>query len=81
MAAEQLRQQCLALAQRHAAQVVAVEIDEVEGIEMEAAAGAFGQRVLQAGKARNALLVERHHLAIDDRLLDRQLRELLGRSP
>src|SRR5262245_59088747 len=51
----------------------AVEIEKVEGVEDQPVAGALRQRVLQQREAGDALVVERNDLAVDDRLLARQL--------
>src|SRR5918994_5898435 len=43
-------------------------MQEIEGVEVELVAGAFGQRVLQKSEAADALGVEHDDLAIDNSL-------------
>ena len=69
---QQLGQRRLARAERRLAQVEAVEIEQVEGIEQHVAAAAL-QRVDQHGEARHAGRRLHHHLAVDDRDLGRHL--------
>ena len=75
MTGEQLREQSLALDERRAAQIPAVEMDEIEGVEDELVAGAFRQRVLQQGEAADPLVIEHDDLAVDDRFAAGQLGE------
>ena len=51
MPGKQLREQRLAFEKRRLAQIPAIEVEQVEGVEDELVAGAFRQRVLQ--QARN----------------------------
>ncbi len=81
-AGEQLREQRLAPDERRLPQIPAVQMKQVEGIEMQLVAGALGQRILQQGEAADALGVEHDNLAVDDRIATRQFaRKACGRSP
>ena len=74
--AEELRQQALALEQRRTAQVVAVEVQQIEEEEMKTAT-VLAQRFLQRLEARSPALVEHDRLTVEERGVERQLRERL----
>src|SRR5204862_3328873 len=75
--ADQRMQQALALAERDTAQVVAVEVHQVESEERDAGGGdarlAKPHTPLQRAEAGAALRVERDDLAVDDGLLRRDV--------
>ena len=75
---QKLGQRRLARAERRLAQVEAVEIEQVEGIEQHVAAAAL-QRLDQHGEARHAGRRLHHHLAVDDRDLGRHLGQRAAR--
>lgn len=68
-ACEQLPQPRLALDQRRAAQVVAVEIEKVEKIEDEAVGAAFAEVGLEGAEIRRAAAGFHHHLAVEYRFV------------
>ena len=79
LAGEELGERRLAVEERRAAQVVAVEVEQVEGEVDEVVAGGLGQRVLERLEAGGAVGLQHHHLAVEDRLLARAaLRGLAG---
>src|SRR5262249_47309858 len=56
---------CLAVLEPAAAEVVAVKVQQIEGIVVQLAGGARGrQSILQRAEVAHALLVDRHHLAV-----------------
>ena len=65
---KKILQPALALDQRLALQIGSVGMQQIEGEEDEVFRLLFRQRCLQRGKIRHAMLVERHDLAIDDRI-------------
>ena len=75
--AQQLGQNALALEQRRARQIRAVEMQQVEQVVAEAVAAAFAQVGLQVGEARRSLLGLHHHLAVEKGGDDRQRFERL----
>ncbi len=75
---EQPGKRLLASFQRHVAQIVSVEVEEIEGEVDEAARRLVGQGLLQCGEVADALVVEHHDLAVDDRLAAGQGTEALG---
>src|SRR5206468_6039916 len=64
--------------QRHTTQVVAVDVEKIEGVEDDLLFMAFTERILQAGEIRNAGCIFDQRLAIDERGIERQRRELVG---
>ena len=78
---EQPLEGALALDQRHRAQVVAVQMEEVEGEEDQLVRAPLGERVLQGGEARDAPLVLHHDLAVDQRLLAGQSSKASASTP
>ena len=75
---KQSLERALALHERHRAKVVAVQIRQIEGEKDQLLRPPRGQGILQGGKARDALLVLDHDLAVDQRLLAAQTLEDLG---
>ena len=67
-----LGERLLALLQRKAGEIEAVEIEQIEGEEHEIVGRARGDPVLQIGKIRRAVGRQRDQLAIDQRAGDRQ---------
>ena len=65
LAGEQLRQSLLAHHQRRRAQIVAVEMQQIEGVVDETVDAAFAQVGLQQREIRRAVLVLDHQLAVD----------------
>ena len=70
-------QQLLARQQRRAREIVAIEMQEVEGVEHEIVAARF-QLLLEGAEARMALRILDHDLAVDQRLPRRQCRQRRG---
>ncbi len=70
--ADQPLQRRLAGDQRRLAQVVAVEMEEVESVEKEAVRPPLAEIGLKGGKIRRACGVLDDELAVDQRLADRQ---------
>ncbi len=78
---EQRAERPLALVQRHAREIVAVEVEQIEGEAGELVSPAFGERVLKGGEARDPVRVLDHDLAVDQRVLTGERRERLGEQP
>ena len=66
-------EQGLAFDQRRSGEIVAVEVEEVEGVEDHALGPAGLQGLLQAGEDRHPGFVLDHHLAVDQRRAELQL--------
>ena len=71
--ADDLFQQFLALDQRNVAQIVAVEMKQVEDVEAKAITAALAEIGLQRGKIRCAGDRLDHELAVDQRRADREI--------
>ena len=78
VAGEQLVQRLLAGEERRLAEVVAVEVEEVEGEVDEVVLPVLGEGVLEGLEAGGAVRLQDHHLAVEDRLDHRELLGLAG---
>ncbi len=72
---DQALQRLLAVVQPAAAQIPAVQEQQVEQIQIKAVIPAAGERVLQLGKTGNPVVAQRHKLAVEHRVLRRRLGE------
>ncbi len=75
---EQIGQFPLARPQRQRAQVGAVAVQQVEGVEGQLACAAAGQRILQRRERASPLPVERHQFAVEHEVSGRQRCDRLG---
>src|SRR5579859_7923951 len=68
-ALDELVQHCLAVDQRSATEVIAIEVEEIEGKESKPSLIVGAERLLERSETRMSLVVEHHHLAIEGELL------------
>src|SRR4051794_32671319 len=76
-AAEQRLQRFLAVLEPRCGKVVAVQMDEVEGVVDDIVGSSVRERLLQGSEIAGALIVERHRLTVKQRGFYRQP----GQSP
>src|SRR6185312_5881493 len=76
---DQGTEQFLARAEGNAAQILAVEIEQVERDQRESAAMPFAERLLQVAEIGAALGIEHRDLAVEPELLAGQRTDFVGK--
>jgi hypothetical protein len=64
-ALQELAERALAVEERHAAQIAAVQVEQIESVKDELGVPLRAQRVLQTLKVRDPLVVERNELTVE----------------